>query len=391
MFQFNPRASFSDPNPTNVNLNTALPNSHGKVRTLKEDYEDLKKGKLKKEQELLSEEIAGVNSLAAASAPAPTPAPIPAAAPISRPMAVPPKPPEQAASLPPKENEKQENQKEISGSLGSQSFFNGKSPFEEENPSSLPQNKDVAAPKRKSPKNLLVIITSLLVLAVFGGGFYYYWFFIKKSPVQNTIPPTGQKKAVQTPNVQPENKNLRYLNIDAGLGKETNQKSFQALAENFLADAAENDFVEVKVLDKNNQPATPKDLEASLGFSLPNKLSENITNDYSLFIKKENLRARAGAAFKVADTTGLLDELGQQENNLPLQLIPFFLKETPTSTITGFNSGKYKNADIRYFNFPESFGASLDYSILTDRQSGYFIFATSKNTLRSILDFMWGK
>jgi flagellar basal body-associated protein FliL len=383
MFQFNPKTSFSDPNPTNVNLNTALPNSHGKVRTLKEDYEDLKKGKLKKEQEFLSEEIAGVKPLA--------PTPIPEIAPISRPVSQPPKAPEQAAFLTPKENEKQEEQKEISNPFGSQSFFNGKSPFEEGSQPSSPQTKDEAAPKIKSQKNLIIIISSLLALVILGGGFYYYWFFIKKSPAQNNIPPTAQTKPAQSPNIQPENKNLRSLNIDASLGKEANQKALQTFAENFLSGAAENDLVEVKVMDKNNQPATPKDLEASLGFFLPDKLSENITSDYSLFIKKENSKAHIGAAFKVSDTLGLFDELLQQEKNLPTQLLPFFLKEAPMATVTSFSPGKYKNADIRYFNFPDIPGTSLDYSILTDKQNGYFVFATSREALRSILDFMWGK
>ena len=238
---------------------------------------------------------------------------------------------------------------------------------------------------------MTIALSSLLALAILGGGFYYFWFFIKKSPSQNGTAPTAQTKTVPAPNIQSSNKNLRYLNIDASLGKEENQKTFQALAENFLANAVEKDLVEVKVLDKNNQPVAPKDLAASLGFSLPDKLSGNLTNDYSLFMIKENSKIRAGAAFKVSDTTGLLDELGQQEKNLPQQLVPFYLNEAPATTTISFSSSKYKNADIRYFNFPEPPDTSLDYSILTDKQNSYFVFATSKDALRSILDFMWGK
>ncbi|TSA44796.1 hypothetical protein D4R51_03075 [bacterium] len=381
MFQFNTKVSLSDPNPTNVNPNTALPNSHGKVRTLKEDYEDLKNGKIKKEQELLASDIAEVNSPPAAVAPIP--------APVSRPMAESPKPPEQSAFLPPEKNEKEEEQKEIFNPFGSQSFFNGKSPFGEEGQPALPQKKDGAAPRGKSQKTLAIALSSLLALAVLGGGFYY-WFFIKKSSTQTNVPPTAQTKPVPPP-IQSGNKNLRYLNIDTSLGKEVNQKAFQDLTENFLADAAENDLAEVKVLDKDNQPMTPKALVAGLGFSLPDKLLLDLANDYSLFIKKENSEVRTGAAFKLSDTAGILDELGQQEKTLPSQLLPFYLKEAPTASVISFNPSQYKNADIRYFNFPDSSGISLDYSILTDKQNGYFIFATSKDSLRSILDFMWGK
>ena len=379
MFQFNTKGSLSDPNPTNVNPNTALPNSHGKVRTLKDDFEDLQNGKIKKEQELLASDAAEVSSLPATAPSIPTP--------TYRPMTEPPKPPEQSSFLPPKENEN----KEASNLFGSQSFFNGKSPFEEARQPVLPQKKDEAAPKGNSRKTLTIIFSSLLALAVIGGGFYYYWFVIKKAPDQNTVQPPAQTNPVQSSDAQSSNKNLRYLNIDTSLGKDANQKVFQDLAENFLADAADNDLVEVKVLGKNNQPLAPKDLEASLGFSLPEKLLLNLTNDYSLFIKKENSEIRTGAAFKLSDTTGLVDDIGQQEKTLPSQLLPFYLKGAPAATVTGFNSSKYKNADIRYFPFPEPSNTSLDYSILTDKQNGYFIFATSKDSLRSILDFMWGK
>ena len=167
MFQFNTKTSFSDPNPTNVNPNTALPNSHGKVRTLKDDFEEMKSGKIKKEQELLSEDIAAVNPLPAAPAPIPAPAP--------RPMAEPPKLPERPAFLPPKEEKRGE--KEASSPFGSQSFFNGKSPFEEETQPALPQKKVEAAPKRKSRKTLVIAFSSLITLAILGSG-YYYWFFI---------------------------------------------------------------------------------------------------------------------------------------------------------------------------------------------------------------------
>ncbi len=383
MFQFNTKTSFSDPNPTNVNPNTALPNSHGKVRTLKDDFEEMKSGKIKKEQELLSEDIAAVNPLPAAPAPIPAPAP--------RPMAEPPKLPERPAFLPPKEEKRGE--KEASSPFGSQSFFNGKSPFEEETQPALPQKKVEAAPKRKSRKTLVIAFSSLITLAILGSG-YYYWFFIEKAPVQNNVQPPAQPvqtKPVPPPNVQPSNKNLRYLNIDISLGKEVNQKAFQSLAENFLSNAAENDLAEVKILGKDNQPITSKDIETSLGFSLPDKLLLDLTNDFSLFIKRENSEVRTGAAFKLSDTVGLLDELGQQEKTLPSQLLPFYLKGVPAETMISFNSSKYKNADIRYFNFPEPSNTSLDYSILTDKQNGYFIFGTSKNTIRSILDFMWGK
>ena len=44
MFQLR-RNSAANSNPTNIDPNTALPNSYGKIRTLKRDLEDFKAGK----------------------------------------------------------------------------------------------------------------------------------------------------------------------------------------------------------------------------------------------------------------------------------------------------------------------------------------------------------
>lgn len=377
-----------DPNPTNVNPNTALPNSYGKVRTMKEDYDDFRTGTLQKEQGSPLENEAVTSGPEIGFDQKPSSAVLPET------KTEPPKPAKESVfSF--QGSEKKEEKNEALNPFGSQSFFSGKSPFEEEGQTALPQKQDEAAPISSSRKTLTIIFSTLIALAIIGGGFYYYWFFIKKSPAKSNIQIPAQTKTspetAQEPNTQPANKNLRYLNVDPIAGKEANQQAFRSLAENFLSSASENDLVEIKVLDKNNQPLAPKDFEASFGFSLPSKLSENTTSEYSLFMKKESSKVHAGAAFKLSETAGLLDELGQQEKNLPLQLLPFYLNRAPTEAATSFNSSKYKNADIRYSNFPEAADASLDYSIITDKQNGYFIFATSKNSIRSILDYMWGK
>jgi flagellar basal body-associated protein FliL len=387
-----------DPNPTNVNPNTALPNSYGKVRTMKEDYDDFRTGKLQKDQGSSPGNDASVSGLEITA---------PQSKPVEKigfdqksSLAIPP----ETKTEPPKpagepvfsfrESEKKEEKNETLNPFGSQSFFNGKSPFEEESQTALPQKQAEAASKGTSRKTLTILFSTLFALAIVGGGFYYYWFFIKKSPANDIQIPAQTKtipEAAQEPTAQPANKNLRYLNVDPIAGKEANQQAFRSLAENFLSGASENDLIEIKVLDKNNQPMQIRDFETGLGFSLPDNLLLKITSDYSLFMKKENSKAHVGAAFKLSETAGLLDELSQQEKNLPLQLLPFYLNQAPTEAAISFNSSKYKNADIRYSNFPEATDTSLDYSILTDKQNGYFIFATSKNSIRSILDYMWGK
>jgi len=66
----------------------------------------------------------------------------------------------------------------------------------------------------------------------------------------------------------------------------------------------------------------------------------------------------------------------------------FYLYKLPADTRLTFNSSKYKNADIRYFNFLSPANTSLDYTVLSNGESSYFIFSSSKNSIRAILDYM---
>lgn len=388
MFQFKRRTSDGEANPTNVDPNTALPNSYGKIRTLKEDYENFKSGNLK-------EESADPGKIAASPEiiPSPTPDPQPAA-PLPQspqPEIKLPEPEEKKAERPaPAPHEMKSAGKETLNPFGSQTFFNDKSPFEEEKKDAPSEEKTVTEkPKDGSKKTLVVVFSLLLVLAIIGGGFYYYWFFMKKLPPQeNVSTPVKPENETPQPEAQPENENLRRLNISAGSPKEENQKILRDFADSFLSSASENDIIEVKILDKEDRAVSPKDLETSLGFALPAGLAENLSDDYSFFVKKENSEARIGAAFKLSATEGLSENLKQQEKILPSNLSPFYLGQTPIGEITGFNSSRYINADIRYFNFSAPPNTSFDYSIITDKQNSYFIFATSKYCIRSVLDYM---
>jgi hypothetical protein len=387
MFQFKAKASSEEVNPTNVNPNTALPNSYGKIRTLKEDYENFKAGNLKK---------AGEAASLAVKAPA-TPPPSDPQPELQ--VAIPqPEPKIELHNISDKTQAKpvstfQETKKEFGGEhlnpLGSQTFFQDKSPFGE-TLKEIPVEKIAAKAKLKSGSNktLTVVFSSLLLLAIIGGGFYYYWFFVKTSPAQQEAVQAPVEKETPATATKPESNNLRQLNIDIAGTKEENQKIIQTLAGSFLSGAMENDVFEIKVLDKNNGLVKPKDLETSLGITLPAGLAEKISDDYSLFMKKENSEIRAGAAFKLSATEGLAENLRQQEKTLPSNLAAFYLGKPLAKDVISFSSSRYKNADIRYFNFTSPPNTSFDYSIITDKQNSYFIFATSKYSIRSILDYM---
>jgi len=223
-----------------------------------------------------------------------------------------------------------------------------------------------------------------------GGGFYYYWFFVKKPSSQTPAQETAETQQAPTSQTQnQESKNVRVFLVDPSAGSIEFQKAFQKMTEDFLSGASENELVEARPVDQNNQQIQVKDFISLLSANLPETVTQEFTADnYSLFAKKENGEIRTGLVFKLTEPTGLAGELAQQEKNLPTDLNSLYLNQAVPGAEPAFNSAKYKNADIRYYNFPSPQNTSLDYSVVSGKTSGYLIFATSKNTMHSILDYM---
>jgi flagellar basal body-associated protein FliL len=378
----------SEPNPTNVDPGSVLPNQYGKIRTLKEDFENLKSGKSETEEVSIPPASGTPQAIQKSET---SPRPFPAQQPI--PPVTPPFP----SQLQPKPGPgpklsseiKADMQKEKLTPFGTDSYFPEKSPFE--NIEQAPQAPLPAkAPEKKSSSLWIILGSSLLILVMLGGGFYYYWFFVKKPSSQTPAQETAETQQAPTSQTQnQESKNVRVFLVDPSAGSIEFQKAFQKMTEDFLSGASENELVEARPVDQNNQQIQVKDFISLLSANLPETVTQEFTADnYSLFAKKENGEIRTGLVFKLTEPTGLAGELAQQEKNLPTDLNSLYLNQAVPGAEPAFNSAKYKNADIRYYNFPSPQNTSLDYSVVSGKTSGYLIFATSKNTMHSILDYM---
>lgn len=380
----------SEPNPTNVDLGSALPNDYGRIRTLKEDFENLKSGKGEDEEEPAlpaSQKLGGPQNTERSLSLSPVRQPQPPAPPVSPPPPSSSQPqPKPESKLPPKTNTGTE--KGLPVPFGTDSYFSEKSPFE--NIEQAPQAQKFAeTPEKKSSSLLIILVSSLLFLAILGGGFYYYWFYVKKPP-SSQIQEAAKTQSVTTSQTQTqENKNVRAFLVDPATGSTGFQKAFREMAENFLSGASENELVETRPVGQDNQQIPAKNFISLFPITLPETITQEFSDDdYSLFVKKENGEIRTGLVFKLSSPAGLTEELAQQEKNLPAELNSLHLNQVSPPAEPTFNSAKYKSADIRYYNFPSPPNTSLDYSVIKGKIGGYLIFATSKDTLRSILDYM---
>ncbi|MDI6778107.1 MAG: hypothetical protein QMD77_02855 [Patescibacteria group bacterium] len=383
----------SGPNPTNIDPQTTLPNNHGKIRTLKEDFENFQSGKKEAEEKIpadlppaqaappVQKSPAAEKEASLPSVPqVPLSAPKPAETRLSSSSA--------PQALPAKFSDEK---KEVLNPFGSNSYFSDKSPFEEVN--KTPQQETASAPPKKKSSALIVVLVSIvLVLAILGGGFYYYWFFMKKPAGAPAAAPTqtAQTEASQkSPQEASPNKNVRALSVDPTAGSGEFQTAFQKMASDFIAGASESNLIEVRPIEKDNQQISISDFVSVSSLNLPEAVTQKFSvSDYSLFIKKENGEARAGLVLKLTDQTGVSEELLAQEKQLPSGVNFLYLGKTLPAAEPTFHSSKYKNADIRYYNFSSPENTSLDYSVIKGARDGYLIFATSRDSIRSVLDYM---
>jgi len=390
MFQFkNAGLGMKEPDTSN-----ALPNTFGKVRTFKEDLENFEKGvtaedaaeeisvsptassKISNEAPPQKQELPSPKASAApadVNAPdnpfqsVPTPQPVSSSSPITS---------SDTQQLPPFK------------SSPSQSFFAEKPASAENFPPKTENQSEQPAPQ-KNKRSFILPLIIVLLLVIAGAGFYYYWFNIKNSP--SNPPSTPTTSAPQTvPPTAPnpdssQNKNLRNIVVDSSSPSGI-RDAIQKFATDFVSSASEGDLVEAKLSDKSNKPISKDNFFTEflgLGGIAPNGVTMKLSEDYSLFARKESGSVRLGFVFKTVTSSGLADEMKNWEPTLETDLIPLYLDQTPTGT-GAFSSSQYKNADIRYFNFSSPTDTSLDYSII----SNFLVIGSSKNTARAILDYM---
>jgi len=389
MFQFKNLGSGSD--SENPSLENKLPNFHGKVRTFKEDAENFEKG-------IPSQSSAGEETSSYPLAPAeknisPRQQPLVNEEP-SQPQPTyqkndnPVKNPFQSMPTPPPISSSEPSLSALQSS-SSQSFFSEK-PSSSEN--ILPPQPKTQPSPQKPKKVIFVSLIILFVAIIFAAGFYY-WFYIKDTasetpaaPVaeESTLPETQSAPVVQPETEIPQNNDLRKLIVDMSKKPTDIKDASTKFTSDFVATAAEGDLIEVKVFDQTNQPIGKKDFFAGLGITVPDAVAMKLSEDYSLFVKKELGVAKLGLVFKTVTSANLADEMKNWEPKITADLASVYINQILSPATGPFNSTKYKNADIRYFNFSSPPNTSLDYSVIAN----FLVIGTSKDTTRGILDYM---
>ncbi len=280
--------------------------------------------------------------------------------------------------------------------VGSDSYYPNKSPFEKINKISQKQPA-VGVPeksqKKKSKGMALFLVMLFLIVAILGSGLFYYWFFMKQ-PVEtetsaDTMPEQAGMNQDQEQEQVEESQSVKALIINPAWQGSELQDAFRLMATNFLAESSEGQIIEVRPVNSEYQQFSVQSFIAMFPITIPETIIEKLVSDeYSLFLKNEHSEIRSGAVFKISETENVTSTLSGEEPRLAAEIEPLYLgAELPPVSIS-FSSSHYNGADIRYYNFPSPPNTSLDYSLIETPDGGYLIFAVSKYSIRSILDYM---
>lgn len=408
---FQPKNTFSNQSYDASNNANAVPNNFGKIRTLKSDYEDSKSRKATEIPETFAD---GQASSQPKDLTQPRNNGMRLEENISAPTSKPPhttetptEPVLQSPLVPPIENTAKKIHDlptkpapQVSGMpnpFGSDNYFEGtKEKINFENVGEE-LNKEVRRSSSASTGKLTTVLVILLVLFTVGGGFFYWFYFIKggslnlqtiimkKDSATSQTNSTANQAQQQTNNTKTK---FSQWTLDPNLDKLAAKLAIKKYVNEFVASSLDNSIREAKIVSKDTQPITPTKFQELFDFQLPSVISDKLTGDYSIFTIKENGEPRMGAVFELQNADSLTDAMKNNESTLVSELKPFYLDANISDTPVLFNSSKYNNTDIRYYNFSSPSDTSLDYAIISGENNGYFLFATSKDSIRSILDYM---
>ena len=240
-----------------------------------------------------------------------------------------------------------------------------------------------------------VYFSMFLIILILGGAGYYF-FIIKGGELPTDYSTKGLLEYIKSPDeskviidetAKDENaitftEKVNFLIIDEG---NMTKEEIKRLINNKFVEmkSYQGDQLEFLLVDKNNTPIKFKKFADSFGIILTKNVSDNLIDDFSIFLSKKDGADRMGIAVGIQKKELILNSLKTDEINLLKNLNPILLdgEISPASRKT-FSDSSYKNIKIRFMNLNPKPDLSIDYFVVDD----YLIFSTSKESGRLIID-----
>lgn len=262
-------------------------------------------------------------------------------------------------------------------------------------------NKIEETPKNKGKMNVFVYAIIVLLIVSVGVAGYFVWDS-KYIDVNNIITQGDSEQ----PNIFTEEPEIV---VDGESDSEENNEeesdiiefsdkvnfltvTTAELSESGLKNAINKKFLEMNnfsgnllefiLVDDDNNPITFSEFASTFGITLPAVTATQLTEDFSLYLYKNGMEEKIGIAIKATSENSLSVDLIKEESSLLKGMMPLFLGSVAEDELADkvFNDSTYASTEIRFTNLNNS--SSVDYTIV----NGYLLFATSKDSGRTIID-----
>lgn len=242
-------------------------------------------------------------------------------------------------------------------------------------------------PKRNN-QTFLVVGIIVLTLAIILGGAFYFYSQKNQSETSPSLPDEASnapEKATEIPSKEPllalDKPNYLSFNTETvspeDIKKTLSQTALRVRAGNITRP------VEFLVTDQNNNPLAFSRFAFLSKLDLASDIAVLADEAFSLYAYNDASSVHFGLALTFKDAPAAALAIANAETTLPHAFRVLILEPNVTvAESTSFRSGAYNRFAVRFANISDDQNVSLDY-VLDGNQ--WFI-GTSKNTLRAILD-----
>lgn len=245
----------------------------------------------------------------------------------------------------------------------------------------------VSRPKRNN-QTLWVAGVAVLTLAIISAGVFYFYFQRNQSETSLISPDEASnvpEKATEVPSKEPllalEKPNYLSFNTETVSPEDIEKMLFQTALRVKAGNITRP--VEFLVTDQNNNPLAFSRFAFLLKLDLVSDIAVLADEAFSLYAYNDASHVRFGLALTFKDAPAAALAIANAETTLPHAFQALILEPNITVAETiAFRSGVYNRFAVRFANISDDQNVSLDY-VLDGNQ--WFI-GTSKNTLRAILD-----
>jgi len=239
--------------------------------------------------------------------------------------------------------------------------------------------------KKRAVLSFLIPAIIILIITSIALGSYLLWKTgnsVETAVAPPTEIPTEEPESTEISVEKYSSENPNYLSIDteSDSAEDISQLLIQTASE--IKESKNSGPFEFIVTDANNNPLSFSIFAYLSKINLSSETLNSFGESFSLYLYTDNENVRLGVAANVQDTEAISSEMSGEESALVSGLQPFFLNNSFSETGKSFNTGQYKNFQIRYINLNEDNTLSVDYSIIENQ----LVIGTSKNTARAIIE-----